>query len=453
MAGMRRVLQGSKGTVDIIEYAVPESQCSRSRPSVCALLLPGTSIRPGPGAPQSAKYLFDPEVHNIYRTIARELASVHGVPSLQLCWHRFPADGGTTSDAIHDMEAALCYARAEYGKQCGALLVGYSFGGAAIWALLAHCFQKPDALAHLASQSAGKEGGTAPRQPWLLGCVALSGALKGPGDDLVNLFGALRYLDSCHAPLLIVHGSDDDNVSLGAATKLYRLAPPLKSLCVLEGADHNLRDPHWARIVADLCGQWLAKMSLPRGCGSGLRAKGTLLAHHSGALQLLKQCGSEDRGRMGHGGSTASTPLPLSSSSPTHLSSYVAAFAFDPTPRSESGGFPSFRSFNMTAAVEQPFGGSAAQQDGEGLNGEGQMIQSRSVARSGAVFQAQIAATAAARSSKHLERQSKAREIKKLERTGSLPSVLEKFKASRRSSSGGLTSTSDALVSAAVYGH
>merc|ERR1712232_378513 len=103
------------------------------------------------------------------------------------------------------MVAGMRYMRGKYGQQRGVVIVGYSFGGAAIWAFLARCASKSN---FINSAFGGKRN-----HSWLLGCIAISGALKGPGDDRINLFSALRYLDESHAPLLILHGSEDDNVA------------------------------------------------------------------------------------------------------------------------------------------------------------------------------------------------------------------------------------------------
>jgi len=219
--------------------------------------------------------------------VGKELAEKYGIPCLQLCWRVFPADGGTSHDAINDMLAGIHYMRRKHGQQCGVVLLGYSFGGAAIWAFLAQCAHKPDFMNSLL----GGKG----HHSWLFGCIALSGALKGPGDDHINLFSALRHLETCHAPLLVIHGSDDDNVSLSAALKLYRQASSLKTLCVLEGADHDLRELRWRELVARICHQWLSHVTAPRGVSSSTWSRSVLEAQHSAAADLCKASLTDDR--------------------------------------------------------------------------------------------------------------------------------------------------------------
>eukprot|EP00927_Polykrikos_kofoidii_P074337 TRINITY_DN70316_c0_g1_i1.p1 TRINITY_DN70316_c0_g1~~TRINITY_DN70316_c0_g1_i1.p1 ORF type:complete len:507 (-),score=52.47 TRINITY_DN70316_c0_g1_i1:318-1838(-) len=384
-----------KGELTIIEYTpgglftsnnARGSSTAASTPA-CVLLLPGTSIRPGPGADKAAKYRFDPEVHGIYRSIARCLSIDHGIPCLQLCWRKFPADGGTTHDAITDMFAALRYMRSKYGPHCGALIVGYSFGGAAILAILAASAARPEV-------TPSADGATRSRHSWLLGAIALSGALKGGGDDTVSLLSAMQFLQKCSAPMLIIHGTEDDNVAFSAAQKLFKHAPSMKSLLVLEGADHNLRDPSWAKLVADACSQWLALVAAPRGAAIASRNRAALLAHHSGAAALCRlQITS-------YGGCSAS-------------------FAFDPTPQTIDGvACPSYRTYEVPTVLSNfvpvPHGKTLPKQE----------------ARTKTTTEDIEAAVArqAERLSVHLERQQRGRERRKLERVGNLPSLIQRLK-------------------------
>lgn len=260
------------GTTAAIEYAPPDRAATGSAaPGAFVLLLPGTSIRPGPGADKAAKYSFEPAVRGIYRSLALGLSEEAGLPCLQLCWRRFPADGGTTADAIQDIVAGLKFMQGKYGRRCGLLLVGYSFGGAAILAFLAQC-----GLSKLDADAAGPPAAGRSR---LLGCVALSGALKGPGEDAVNLFGAMQYLEASHAPLLVVHGSADDNVSISAAQKLFKqvraAGPALRRrnpLQPLAGGPRSL--PGLRAHAAAPLGRWL--------CPFPRRHQGSSAPHRGG---------------------------------------------------------------------------------------------------------------------------------------------------------------------------
>jgi len=180
------------------------------------------------------------------------------------------------------MLAGICFMKERYGQQCGAIFVGYSFGGAAILQFLAQACENPQAILNPMNRDSNKLRPTT----WLHGCVALSGALKGQNGDDVSLLSALKQLEQAQVPLLIVHGSDDDNVALSAAQKLFRKAAPPKSLCVLQGGDHNLREPVWQELVADIIGKWLARISSPRGCSGASRSRSVQHAHHAAAASL-----------------------------------------------------------------------------------------------------------------------------------------------------------------------
>eukprot|EP00929_Paragymnodinium_shiwhaense_P004087 TRINITY_DN104812_c0_g1_i1.p1 TRINITY_DN104812_c0_g1~~TRINITY_DN104812_c0_g1_i1.p1 ORF type:complete len:481 (+),score=83.10 TRINITY_DN104812_c0_g1_i1:70-1443(+) len=392
---------GPKGLISAIEYAPAE--VLRGSSSAFVLLLPGTSIRPGPGAEKAAKYRFETSVPGIYKTLGTTLASQYGLPVLQLCWRHFPADGGVCADAMHDIFSAVRFMRERYGFQCGAILVGFSFGGAAIQAALARCQRKgvppmieaPQASSNrergdpcAASPSAAGMAGAA-RSPWLLGCVALAGALKGPGDDTISLQDAAKYMEDIRAPLLIVHGSADDNVAPTAACKLFRLSPTLKSLCMLDGADHDVRDPYWRDLVTDICIRWLRHMS-----GS----RGTSTASRSRAIQRLQHLAAADLCEL----SLREAPMKL---------------AFDPAPqRLEGGGLLKYDAYEVPTMAEisafrkvQP--------------------SSRTSLRSleGPLRQAALEALC----SVHVERCQKARERQKLALGGHMRGVYERFKASR----------------------
>jgi len=338
------------------------------------LLLPGTSIRPGPGAEKAAKYRFEPEVRSIYRTTAKTLAEDYALPVLQICWRRFPADGGTTQDAVHDMLAGIRFMRSKYGWHCGVLIVGYSFGGAALWALLQTYADRPA----LVNAAIGEDESS--RQPWLYGCIALSGARKGTGEDKVNMFAALQQLERIRAPLLIIHGTDDDNVAISAAHKTFREAPAMKSLCVLEGADHNLRVLHWQSTISRVCIQWLVHAAAPRGVSNASRARVVLQAQHAAAIELCE----------------------ISMQDPT------VTLAFDPLPQYLGcGGLVPYHAYDVPVADTTS------------------VLPRRSLP-----CYEQPPETLQALCSLHAERQRKAREMHELERRGPTAAAYAKWRAS-----------------------
>jgi dipeptidyl aminopeptidase/acylaminoacyl peptidase len=60
-------------------------------------------------------------------------------------------------------------------------------------------------------------------------------------------------------PLLIIHGSDDVDIDLAGVKRLYELAGEPKDLVIVEGADHNLSDPHAYEITLSTSVEWFNK--------------------------------------------------------------------------------------------------------------------------------------------------------------------------------------------------
>lgn len=277
-----RSIPGPQGDVDAIEYA-PSPSCSVSA-RLFVVLMPGTSIRSGPGTDKRHKMSFSAEVPGIYAALGRALAA-RGVPSLQLCWRRFPADGGTLGDAVHDCLAGARFMLSHYGARCSGVLVGYSFGGAATLAVLERLFHTPEA---------GQAPGA--KRTWFAGCAAISGALKGRGDDMVSLFTAMKYLEESRAPMMLIHGTEDSNVMPSAPAKLYRQAPPRKILCMLHGADHSLHKPRWVDVVTRLCLTWVSCFAA--GSQGSDRGRPSHLAQLAAAERICEDFGEDSDVRI-----------------------------------------------------------------------------------------------------------------------------------------------------------
>jgi len=65
-------------------------------------------------------------------------------------------------------------------------------------------------------------------------------------------------------PLLVIHGSDDIDIDLAGVKRLYELAPEPKDLVVVEGADHNLTNPHAYEITMSTAVAWFKKQWMSR---------------------------------------------------------------------------------------------------------------------------------------------------------------------------------------------
>ena len=64
-------------------------------------------------------------------------------------------------------------------------------------------------------------------------------------------------------PLLIIHGTDDMGIPLAGVKRLYELAGEPKDLVVVEGADHNLSNPHAYEITVNTIVEWFTKQWNP----------------------------------------------------------------------------------------------------------------------------------------------------------------------------------------------
>ncbi len=60
-------------------------------------------------------------------------------------------------------------------------------------------------------------------------------------------------------PLLIIHGSDDEEIDLAGVKRLYELAGEPKQLVIVDGADHVLSNPVAHRITLDAIVHWFRK--------------------------------------------------------------------------------------------------------------------------------------------------------------------------------------------------
>jgi alpha/beta superfamily hydrolase len=163
--------------------------------------------------------------------------------------------------------ACAAEAMAATGRRVS-LLVGQSFGGAAVLAaagllpnvqalatigapfevdhILNHF--DPTALARLHIDGEGE--------------VLLGGR---PFHLSRNVISGLRHQDfgSCiaalHRPLLIMHAPRDDTVGIENATRIFQSAKHPKSFISLEDADHMLSVPDDARYAADVIAGWAAR--------------------------------------------------------------------------------------------------------------------------------------------------------------------------------------------------
>lgn len=145
---------------------------------------------------------FDGPAEALYPTLAEDLVALGlGVLRLDFRIHRFPND---VDEGVHDVLAGLDWLQGQGVEAAG--LVGHSFGGAVVIEAAA---QAPSvgAVVTLATQTAG----------------AQRVALVAP------------------RPLLLIHGLEDVRLSPRCSELLYGMAGEPKSLVLIPGATHSLR--------------------------------------------------------------------------------------------------------------------------------------------------------------------------------------------------------------------
>lgn len=145
---------------------------------------------------------FDGPAEALYPTLAEDFAA-RGLGTLRLDFriHRFPND---VDEGAYDVLAGLRWLAAQGVEQVA--LVGHSFGGAVVIEAAAHDASVA-AVVTLATQTAG----------------AQNVALIAP------------------RPLLLIHGLDDARLSPRCSQLLYGMAGDPRSLVLIPGATHSLR--------------------------------------------------------------------------------------------------------------------------------------------------------------------------------------------------------------------
>ena len=92
------------------------------------------------------------------------------------------------------------------------------------------------------------------------GYVDMGGFRRGKA-----FFESIRYYDPASAiagysgPVLLLHGSEDQTVSLINSQVLHENAPGRKLLVVVDGADHTFASEHWEDQVIGATVRWFAE--------------------------------------------------------------------------------------------------------------------------------------------------------------------------------------------------
>ncbi len=144
------------------------------------------------------------------------------------------------------------------------LLVGHSFGGAAVIAA-AHRSESVRAVASIGSPYEPRhvehnydalmerilaEG----EAPFLAGGKALT--LRRHFIEDVQATDLHEQIRTLHRPLLVLHSPTDNTVGIDNASKIFRAARHPRSFVSLEGADHLLTGRNQARRAARIISAW-----------------------------------------------------------------------------------------------------------------------------------------------------------------------------------------------------
>lgn len=149
---------------------------------------------------------FDGPAEALYPTLAEDAAAL-GIATLRVDFrlHRFPND---VDEGVHDVSAGLAWLVAHGARQV--VLVGHSFGGAVV------------------IEATARDAGAS---RIVAGVVTL--ATQTAGAERVGLVAP--------RPILLIHGRADTRLSPVCSQLLYEMAGEPRSLVLIEGATHSLR--------------------------------------------------------------------------------------------------------------------------------------------------------------------------------------------------------------------
>lgn len=169
---------------------------------------------------------------------------------------------GSFSRKVEDTVRAVEFMNAS-GREVH-LLVGHSFGGAAVIAAAHQC----PTVAAVASVGAPFEPAHVERSfdalvqrieadgeaPFFVGGKALT--LKRHFIEDVRAEDLTERIRTLHRPLMVMHSPTDNTVGIGNASEIFRTARHPRSFVALEGADHLLTGKNQAARAARIISAW-----------------------------------------------------------------------------------------------------------------------------------------------------------------------------------------------------
>ena len=169
---------------------------------------------------------------------------------------------GSFTDRVADTVRAV-----EFQAGCGRevrLLVGHSFGGAAVIAA-AHRIESVRAVVSVGApydpshiehhyDALVKRIMAEGEAPFLIGGKALT--LKRHFIEDVRATDLRERIHTLHRALLVMHSPTDNTVGIANASEIFRAARHPRSFVSLEGADHLLTGRHQASRAARIISAW-----------------------------------------------------------------------------------------------------------------------------------------------------------------------------------------------------
>ena len=169
---------------------------------------------------------------------------------------------GSFSDRVTNTAQAVRYL-SDTGREAR-LLVGHSFGGAAVIAA-AHLLDSVNAVVSIGApydpshiehhydalvERIMAEG----EAPFLIGGKALT--LKRAFIEEIRATDLRERIHTLHRALLVMHSPTDNTVGIANASEIFRAARHPRSFVSLEGADHLLTGRHQAIRAARIISAW-----------------------------------------------------------------------------------------------------------------------------------------------------------------------------------------------------
>lgn len=219
------------------------------------------------------------EDHFIFVKAARELAR-NGIAAFRFDFRGSGESEGDFKDISVETEISDALKAAELVRGLDSIdagrvaLLGYSLGGCVAACIAAQCGATSLALwapTAFADYLVEKDGETV-KDPYIWlpenyrkaieknGYVDMGGFSRGkPFFESIKYYDPLSAIAEYEGPVILVHGSEDQAVSLINSQLLHESAKGSKILVVVDGADHSFSSEHWEQQVIGATVRWFAE--------------------------------------------------------------------------------------------------------------------------------------------------------------------------------------------------